>query len=338
MTNATTADRDVELKAQPVAPAVSVVIPCYNEEQGLPELYNRLHKVLHEQVPDSYEIVLVDDGSRDGTWQAIIEIGKSDPRVVAAKLSGNRGHQVALTAGLKLASGERILILDADLQDPPELLAQMMSMMDDGADVVYGQRRSRAGETWFKKKSASMFYRLLDRIAEVHIPRDTGDFRLMSRRALDFLLQMPERQRFVRGMVAWVGLDQRPLLYDRDPRFAGSSHYPFGKMMMLAMSGITSFSVMPLRIASAMGLIVSFIALLLLVYSLSSWIFLDTVSGWTSLMTGMLALSGVQLLVLGIIGEYIGRVFVEVKDRPPFFIEAVVRKGKVDLAGNTMSE
>ncbi len=308
-------------------PAVSAVVPCFNEAKNLFLLYRRLAKVLKQETGNHYEIVLVDDGSKDETWPHMLEIAKRDVNVVAVRLSRNHGHQLALSAGLKLCTGDRILIIDADLQDPPELLADMMALMDNGAQIVYGQRRRRAGETWFKRKSAALYYFLLERLADIAIPRDTGDFRLMSRRALDLLLAMPEQQRFIRGMVAWVGLDQRPLLYDRHPRHAGETKYTLVKMIGFAISGITSFSVTPLRIAAALGVFVSILAVLSLGHTIFSWLFLDTVSGWTSVMTGMLVLSGVQLLVLGIIGEYLGRVYVEVKKRPLFLIDTIVRNG-----------
>jgi dolichol-phosphate mannosyltransferase len=207
-------------------PHLSIVAPCYNEEACLPEFHRRVENAARAVVGDDYEIVLVNDGSRDRTWRVIQDLVAADPHLIAVNLSRNYGHQLALTAGLQICRGARILVIDSDLQDPPELLGDMMQRMDDGADVVYGRRRTRDGETWFKKTSARLFYRLLRRLIDVDVPADTGDFRLMSRRVLDQLNAMPEHYRFVRGLVSWIGFQQVPLDYDRDPRFAGETHYP----------------------------------------------------------------------------------------------------------------
>lgn len=317
--------RGESVKANVTDPFVSAVVPCFNEDAILRELYRRLTAVCRKVCGGDYEIVLVDDGSRDQTWPTILELARGDGHLVPVRLTRNHGHQLALTAGLELCRGQRIFILDADLQDPPELLPDMMAIMDEGAHVVYGQRLTRDGETLFKKATASLFYRLLNTLVDVKIPVDTGDFRLISRKALEILNAMPEHHRFIRGMVAWIGLEQRPLPYRRDKRFAGETKYPIRKMLLLALNAITSFSIVPLRIASFLGIFVSFLSVLLLGYTGFSWLVNDTVSGWTSLMTVVLVLSGVQLLVLGVIGEYLGRVFVEGKRRPLFLIEEVVR-------------
>ena len=218
---------------------LSVVVPCYDEAAVIRELHRRVTTVCRSLVGDSYELVLVNDGSRDKTWEILQMLAHCDDLVFAVDLSRNHGHQLALSAGLSLARGDRILVIDADLQDPPELLPHMMQLMDDGADVVYGQRVERDGETWFKKVSARTFYRLLLRMTDVPIPQDTGDFRLMSRRVVDALLAMPEYQRFIRGMVAWIGFRQVPLQYHRDKRFAGETKYSFGKMLTFALDAIT---------------------------------------------------------------------------------------------------
>src|SRR5579872_1926325 len=223
-------------------PALSVVAPCYNEEGVLPEFLRRLGVVL-DDLKTTSEIVLVDDGSRDGTWKLLTEAAAADSRVVAVRLMRNHGHQLALTAGLSICRGERILIIDADLQDPPELLPEMLALMDQGADVVYGQRRQREGEGLLKRLTAAAFYRLMGQLSDVPIPIDAGDFRLLTRRVLDTLLAMPERHRFLRGMVAWIGGRQVPIPYDRKPRAAGTPKYSLARMLRFAIDAITAFSV-----------------------------------------------------------------------------------------------
>jgi glycosyltransferase involved in cell wall biosynthesis len=313
--------------ADKAAIELSVVAPCFNEEQGLPEFYRRTTAACQSTVGDSYEIVLVDDGSADRTWQLIQGISRADPRLIGVHLMRNHGHQLAATAGLAVARGPRILLIDADLQDPPELIGQMMRLMDGGADVVYGKRAVREGETWFKRTSAATFYRLLSLIANVQIPEDTGDFRLMRRRVVDVLLAMPERERFIRGMVSWIGGQQTPLVYNRDARHAGSSKYSLAKMFRFAADAITSFSIAPLRFAVWLGLIVAGLATLLLAYTIFRWLGGDVVAGWSSIMTAIALFAGVQLLVLGIIGEYLGRLVQETKGRPLFLIDSIEAGG-----------
>jgi glycosyltransferase involved in cell wall biosynthesis len=304
-------------------PYLSVVVPCFNEGPGLRELYRRLTATCREM--GDFEIILVNDGSRDDTWNVMRELADRDPRVELINLSRNHGHQLALTAGLRFARGQRILIMDADLQDPPELLPEMMDLIDNGADVVFGQRRRRQGESPFKTLTAKLFYQLLRRMTDVDIPADTGDFRLMSRRSLDVLNSMPEQSRFIRGMVSWIGLKQVPLLYDREPRFAGQTKYPLLKMVRFAIDAISGFSIVPLRIASIAGAIIGVISFIMLSYTLGTWLFGQTVVGWTSLATILLSVSSVQLLVLGIMGEYLGRLYMQSKDRPLFIIDTVYR-------------
>ena len=233
-------------------PALSVVAPCYNEQEVLPEFLRRIGAVL-DKAAGVAEVVLVDDGSRDRTWDVMTAAAAADRRIVAVRLMRNHGHQLALTAGLSVCRGERILIIDADLQDPPELLPDMMALMDQGADVVYGQRRQRDGESLFKRATAAGFYRLINRLTDVDIPADAGDFRLVTRRVLDLLLAMPERHRFIRGMVAWIGGRQVPLIYDRHARAAGESKYPLSKMIRFAADAITAFSVVPLMASMTIG-------------------------------------------------------------------------------------
>jgi polyisoprenyl-phosphate glycosyltransferase len=308
-----------------LAVALSIVAPCYNEADVLQEFYRRVSEVCHSISCDSYEIVLVDDGSRDITWQIMCNIARLDSRVVAIRLSRNHGHQLALSAGLQHCSGQRVLIIDADLQDPPELLPAMTKLMDEtGAEVVYGQRRRRDGETRFKTLTAAIFYRLLQRLTDVQIPADTGDFRLISRRAVEILNNMPEHYRFIRGMVSWIGLKQLPISYDRGARVAGQTKYPVSKMIRFAVDAVTGFSIVPLRVASILGVSVGLIGLLLLCYTLGSWALGRVVEGWTSLSSIFLIVSSAQLLVLGCIGEYLGRLYMESKNRPLFVVDEVV--------------
>jgi polyisoprenyl-phosphate glycosyltransferase len=305
-------------------PSLSIVVPCYNEEACLAELYARLTAAARSVVGQDYEIVLVNDGSRDRSWEMMRALSAQDPRLVAINLSRNHGHQLALTAGLDLCAGRRILIIDADLQDPPELLPAMLAEMDErGADVVYAVRKARAGETAFKRGTAKLFYRLLSRLAEIEIPRDTGDFRLMSRRALDALLSLPEQARFIRGMVAWVGFRQVPIAYDRAERHAGQSKYPLSKMIRFALDAVTGFSTAPLRMASHIGLWLVAASVLLLGYIAFGFLTGSAIQGWTSLMLVVVILGAVQMFVLGMIGEYLGRLYMEAKHRPLYIVAEI---------------
>jgi len=302
---------------------LSIVAPCYREELGLAELHRRTTQAAQSLVGDEFELILVNDGSPDGTWAGICALADRDPRVVGVNLSRNHGHQLALTAGLSVARGERILILDADLQDPPELLPQMMELLDQGADVAYGQRTQRAGESLFKRATASIFYRLLRRLSDVPIPQDTGDFRLLTRRVLEVLKGMPESHRFMRGMVSWVGFRQVAVPYLREVRVSGSSGYPLRKMLRLAFDAITGFSTRPLRLASLLGLVFGLLGAIGVAVTICAWAMGVTVPGWASVMVVVLTLGGIQLAVLGIIGEYLGRLYIEVKRRPLFIIEEI---------------
>lgn len=304
--------------------ALSVAIPCFNEAEGLAELHRRVSAACRAVAGGDYEIVLVNDGSTDATWEVIRSLAAQDSQLVGINLSRNHGHQLALSAALSYCRGARILILDADLQDPPELLPEMMQSMDRGADVVYGRRRSRSGETLTKRFTAAVFYRLLDKLTDVPIPRDTGDFRLMSRRVLEVLQNMPERQRFTRGMIAWIGFEQVPLLYDRAPRFAGDTKYPVRRMITFALDAITSFSVRPLRVGLYLGSFLCALALLLIVATLIWWIVFTPFPGWASLMIVSLLIGGVQTILLGLIGEYLSRLYLESKRRPLFIVSEVL--------------
>jgi glycosyltransferase involved in cell wall biosynthesis len=313
-------------------PALSVVAPCYNEQDVLPEFLRRVGAVL-DGIGGSAEIIVVDDGSRDSTWDVMSEAAARDPRIVAVRLMRNHGHQLALTAGLSICRGERVLIIDADLQDPPELLPDMLALMDgaDGkaaADVVYGQRRQRDGESLFKRSSAAVFYRLIGRLTDVEIPSDAGDFRLVNRRVLDVLLAMPERHRFIRGMVAWIGGRQVPLVYDRHSRAAGESKYPLAKMIRFAADAITSFSVVPLMASMTIGWIMAALGFAFFIYSIVGWLMGANLPGWTSLMAAVGLLGGMQFLMLGIIGAYLGRLYDQSKGRPLFMIRDIVGGGR----------
>ncbi len=304
-------------------PALSVVAPCYNEQEVLPEFLRRIGAVL-DKAAGVAEVVLVDDGSRDRTWDVMTAAAAADPRIVAVRLMRNHGHQLALTAGLSVCRGERILIIDADLQDPPELLPDMMALMDQGADVVYGQRRQRDGESLFKRATAAGFYRLINRLTDVDIPADAGDFRLVTRRVLDLLLAMPERHRFIRGMVAWIGGRQVPLIYDRHARAAGESKYPLSKMIRFAADAITAFSVVPLMASMTIGWVMAAVGFGFFIYSMIGWLMHANLPGWTSIMAALGLLSGMQFLMLGIIGAYLGRLYDQSKGRPLFMIRDIV--------------
>lgn len=302
---------------------LSIIVPCFNEQEVLPEFYRRMSAVC-KTVGKPYEIVFVNDGSSDRTWSTIRQWADQDHNVVGVNLSRNHGHQLALTAGLTLAHGQRILIIDADLQDPPELLPAMLEQMDQGADVIYGQRRAREGETYFKLTTARLFYWLIDKLTDTPIPRDTGDFRLISRRVLDVLLKMPEHHRFMRGMVSWVGFHQVPLMYDRDSRVAGQTKYPINKMVRFAIDAITGFSSRPLKLATYLGVLGAMLGVGFFSYSIISWLTGQTVSGWTSLMATITLFGSGHLIVLGVLGEYLARMYVQVKGRPLFIIKDVV--------------
>ncbi|OEC96698.1 MULTISPECIES: glycosyltransferase family 2 protein [unclassified Rhizobium] len=307
---------------------LSIVAPCHNEEEGLGEFCRRAVATARGIAGEAFEIILVDDGSTDGTWEVIASLAAETPQVLGVRLMRNHGHQLAATAGLAASRGERVLLIDADLQDPPELLLLMMPIMDRGANVVYGQRVRRQGESWFKLASASLFYRLLSRLASVAIPHDVGDFRLMRRRVVDILLAMPERDRFIRGMVSWIGGTQVAVPYERDARFAGTTKYPLRKMINFALDAITSFSTVPLRISTWLGLASAGCAALLLVYTLIRWLAGETIVGWSSIMAAITAFSAIQLICIGIIGEYVGRLVQENKRRPMFMIESLLQGGR----------
>ena len=300
---------------------LSVIVPCYNEEAGLREAHHRLSAVLRQLPGLDFEIIYIDDGSRDSTVAVLRQLQAEDDRVRVICLSRNFGHQTAVTAGLEHAAGDCVVLIDADLQDPPELIAEMVGRWRDGYEVVYGVRTNRDGETRFKLWTANAFYRLMNRLSKIKIPLDVGDFRLIDRKVVDALLAMPERDRFLRGMVTWVGFKQVAVFYRRAPRLAGESKYPLLKMIEFATDGILSFSLAPLRLVTWTGFAAIGVAFAGIVYAvLLRLLSHDWVRGWASLFVAVLFMGGVQLISLGIIGEYIGRIYGEVKQRPLYFV------------------
>ena len=305
------------------AQLISIVVPCFNEAAVLRETHRRLGEVAARLADARVEFIYVDDGSRDDTASVLHELSVSDARVRGIRLSRNFGHQIATTAGIESAAGHAVVIIDADLQDPPEVIEQMVARWREGYHVAYGQRLERAGETRVKLWTARTFYRWMNRLSHVQLPVDTGDFRLMDRAVVEALLRMPERDRFLRGMVSWVGFRQVPVPYRRDARYAGESKYPLVKMLRFASDAVFSFSFTPLRLAVWTGFFVIFLALLGIVYAVVVRFLFDPsnwVRGWASLFVAILFMGGVQLISLGIIGEYVGRIYGEVKQRPLYFV------------------
>jgi glycosyltransferase involved in cell wall biosynthesis len=299
---------------------LSIVLPVHDEAPVIPELVRRLTSVLDE-LEGEWEAVFVDDGSRDSSWDLLQTAAEGDPRIRAIRFSRNFGHQIALSAGLHTATGDAVITMDSDLQHPPELLPLLAARAAEGFDVVYAVRSSSDSSPWFKRMSARLFYRLLNRVSSLELPQAGGDFRYMSRRVVNALLAMPERHRFLRGMTRWVGFEQSTIEYHRPPRAGGASKYTFRKMVALGWDAIVSFSSLPLRVASLLGFLFSFFGLLYLTYVVAARLFTDnTVAGWTSVVATVLVLGGVQLLCIGIIGQYLGRMYEEMKGRPLFLV------------------
>jgi len=309
---------------------LSVVIPLYNEHQVIGLMHERLSAVL-SGLHITYELVLVDDGSSDATPFQMSQLAQADPCVTAVFLSRNFGKEAALTAGLDNASGDAVVIMDADLQDPPELIPQMLQAWRDGADVVCMRRRSRAGESWLKRYSAYRFYRLLNAISDVDIPPDTGDFRLLSRKAVDALNQLTERNRYMKGLFAWIGLPTRVIEYDRPPRAAGVSKWDYLGLLNLAFQGITSFSTAPLRIAMASGALAACGGVLYTMWIVIKALVLgDPVQGFPSLVSIITILGGAQLLSIGLLGEYVGKTYYETKQRPVYLVRDIIRRASAE--------
>ena len=300
---------------------ITILIPCFNEENSLDLLYERLRNMTSQLSQYRFQILLVNDGSKDNTLAKMQELHTKDSTVSYLSLSRNFGKENAMLAGLDFAEGDAVILLDADLQDPPELIPQMIDEWEKGYDDVYARRRSRAGETWFKKASAHWYYRILQKFADIDIPSDVGDFRLLDRQAVDALCSLRERQRYTKGLFSWIGYNKKELLFDREPRAAGNSKMNFLKLFGLAVDGITSFSVAPLRLASVLGIIISTIAFVYLIFVIAkTLLFGDPVAGYPSMISIILFMGGIQLIVLGIIGEYVGRIFYESKRRPDYLV------------------
>jgi len=306
------------------APTISVVVPVYDEQENLLALYGRLTDVLGDYEPN-YEIIFVDDGSCDQSAKIMHDMAANDPRITVIELSRNFGHQIAISAGLDYARGQAVIIMDADLQDPPEVLPQFIEKWRDGFDVVYAIRKQRK-ESWIKRTAYAAFYRLLQRIASIEIPLDAGDFCIMDRRVVDILVKMPERNRFVRGIRSWIGLEQVGLEYDRKARNAGKPKFTFSRLLYLALDGLISFSYVPLRVITVIGFIISIISILLAIfYSIQKITVGLNPPGFATLVVSILFLSGIQLMTIGLIGEYVGRIFEEVKHRPLYVVSRVIR-------------
>ena len=301
---------------------LSVVVPCFNEEEILPETHRRLIEVLEAAPAHAFELIYVDDGSRDATLDILRGFQQADPRVRVVVLSRNFGQQMALTAGLQNAAGEAVVVIDADLQDPPEVIIEMLDRWRQGVDVAYGTRTERKGDTAFKRGAAFLFYRLLNRLAHIDIPLDTGEFRLMDRLVVDAIMAMPERDRLARGLVAWTGFRQEPVHFDRAPRAAGETKWPLRNMLSFAVDGILSFSLAPVRLATWLGLLTVGLALGGIMGAVTLRVFTGTrAAGWTVLFLALLFLGGMQFVLIGILGEYLGRIYAEVKRRPLYFVK-----------------
>ena len=302
---------------------ISVVIPMYFEEEVATECYSRTKKMLNTLENYDYELIFVNDGSKDKTLAILEDIAQKDKKVKILSFSRNFGHQAAVTAGLKYTTGDVVAIMDADLQDPPEVITEMLKLWEQGNEVIYAKRKSRDGESRFKLFTAKMFYKVLNGLSDVEIPKDTGDFRLADRKVIDVINSLPEHNKFLRGLFSWVGFKQIPLEYERKERFAGKTKYPLKKMLKLASDGITSFSAKPLKILGVLGLISVIASIVILIYALISYIFNlnQLTAGWTSIMVTVTFLGGMQLLSIWLISEYIGKIYDESKGRPEYIID-----------------
>jgi dolichol-phosphate mannosyltransferase len=309
----------------------TIIVPVYNEEAVIQESYRRLTRVM-ESTGEPYELLFINDGSQDKTAELIEALAEKDECIKLLDFSRNFGHQIAITAGMDYARGDAIVIIDADLQDPPEIIPQMIAKWKEGYEVVYARRSQRKGETLFKKWTAALFYRLLGSLAEVNIPLDTGDFRLMDRKVCDAMQSIREKNRFVRGLVSWVGFRQTAIEYVREERYAGETKYPLKKMLRFSIDGITSFSYKPLKLATYLGMVVSSVSFVFLLVSLGEKLFTtSTTAGWSSLVACLILLNGMMLILFGILGEYIGRIYDETKNRPLYILRNKQKIEKVKL-------
>ncbi|CAH2464199.1 MULTISPECIES: glycosyltransferase family 2 protein [Bacillus] len=303
---------------------ISIVVPMYFEEEVAQECYNRLKSVMLQN-NINYELVFVNDGSTDRTMEILSEISANDYRTKVVNFARNFGHQIAVTAGIAAAKGDAIVIIDADLQDPPEVIPELIAKWEEGYEVVYAKRKQRKGETWFKLLTAKYFYKFLNYMSDIDIPKDTGDFRIIDRKVADVFNQMTERNRFIRGMMSWVGFRQTYVEYERDERFAGETKYPLKKMIKFASDGIIAFSTKPLRIVMSLGLLSVLISIIVLLYTITVKIIgNDTQTGWASIMVAITFFSGIQLLGLGIVGQYIARIYDESKNRPIYIVKETI--------------
>ena len=302
---------------------ISVIVPMYYEEKVAEECYNRLTNVLKNIKDYEYEIIVINDGSKDKTLEILEKLAQNDEKLKVISFTRNFGHQAAVTAGLKHVTGDAIVIIDADMQDPPELIPEMLKLWEDGNEIIYGKRKTREGETAFKLLTAKMFYNTLNALSDVEIPKDTGDFRLVDRKVVDTINLLPEHNKFLRGLFSWVGYKQIPFEYERQERFAGKTKYPLKKMLKLASDGIISFSTKPLRLVGYVGIFSIILSFIILIYSLVSFAFNlnNLTAGWTSIMVTVTFFAGVQLLSIWIISEYIGRIYDESKNRPQYIID-----------------
>ena len=301
---------------------VTILVPAYNEQEVLQMLYDRLKKLMDENSKYDFEILFVNDGSKDNSLQIMQELRKKDKRVCYLNLSRNFGKETGMIAGLDYSKGDAVIIIDADLQDPPELITEMLKYWEEGYDDVYAKRRSRKGETWLKKFTSTMYYKVLQAFTKIQIQKDTGDFRLLDRRCVEALKSMRESQRYTKGLFSWIGYNKKEILYDRDPRAAGTTKWNYKKLVDLSIDGITSFTTSPLRWSAIIGIIVSVIGFIYMIYIIIKTIVSGVdVPGYASTMVVILFLGGIQLIFLGVIGEYLGRAFYETKGRPLYFIE-----------------
>lgn len=308
---------------------VSYIFPIYNEGGNIPLLYSTIETLLKKNKKYTFEIIFINDGSKDDSLEQLVTIQKNDPRIVVINFSRNFGHQIAVTAGLDHATGDAVIIMDSDMQDPPKVSFDLIKKWEEGYEVVYAQRRSRK-DTFFKKLTAKWFYITLQKLAEIDIPRNTGDFRLMDRKVVDELNKFREHNRFLRGMVSYVGFKQTAVLFDRDERHAGETGYPLKKMLKFAADGIVSFSSAPLKLITNIGFIIAAVSFLGILYAIGMKIFMPqtTVEGWTFIVISILFIGGIQLMMLGVLGSYIGRIYTEAQNRPLYFISKIYKKDK----------
>lgn len=299
---------------------ISIVVPMYNEQEVAKEFYNRTISVLTKLIEYDYEIIVVNDGSRDKTLEILLNIVREDEHVKVINFSRNFGHQAAITAGIENALGDAIITIDADLQDPPEIIVDMIREYEKGYDIVYAKRKSRKKDTFFKRETAKLYYKILNKLSDIKIPENVGDFRLISKRVQEVFIKLPEKDRYVRGMFAWMGFNQTIVEFDRASRYAGKTKYPLSKMIKLALSGIVGFSTKPLRIIFKLGLATTFISFILMIYAIVMKILGNVENGWSSIIVAITFIGGIQLLSLGIVAEYIAKIYGEVKERPVYII------------------